>query len=378
MIYTNPSAIQHSSLLTAYIIEQIKAQDGQITFEQYMHHALYAPSLGYYNAGSIKFGAGGDFITAPELGSLFAQCLAKQCMQILGPLNKRNILEIGAGSGKLACDLLQELQKNNLHITNYYILELSADLRNRQQDLIFKTCPQFAPLVHWLDHLPSTPLDGVIIANEVVDAMPISRFYLANDLLQEYYVTFTGSNFATKIANATIKLKNAFEATNLAAFISQPYTSEINLWIQAWISSLNACLNQGAILLCDYGFPRAEYYHPQRNSGTLMCHFQHRSHDNPFIHIGLQDITAHVDFTAIAEAASNCNLEVAGYTNLASFLLNCGITKFLKPGDIKQVQELQTLSSPSEMGELFKVIALTKDITTELLGFTHFDKLHTL
>lgn len=373
MIEIETTAIQHSNLLTAHIIQQIEANGGQITFAQYMQQALYAPSLGYYNAGAIKFGAGGDFVTAPELGALFAKCLARQCEQIFANLPTRNILELGAGSGKLACDLLQ-----NMQIDNYYILELSSDLRQRQQDQINKICPQFADKIHWLNKLPTASFTGVILANEVMDAMPISRFNFANNQLAEYYVTIATSGFVTTLGTATTSLSNAFEKAKLATYLSQPYISEINLWLTAWIRSLSECLANGAIILCDYGFPRTEYYHPQRYNGTLMCHYKHRCHDDPFIYVGLQDITAHVDFTAVAEAASSCDLEVAGYTNLASFLLNCDITKFLEPSNIKQTQELQTLSSPAEMGELFKVIALTKNIEVELLGFKYLDKCHTL
>lgn len=373
MIETETTAIQHSSLLTAHIISQIEAHGGQITFAQYMHQALYAPSLGYYNAGATKFGVGGDFITAPELGSLFAKCLAVQCEQILASLPVRNILELGAGSGKLACDLLQSMQ-----IDNYYILELSADLRQRQQDRITKLYPQFANKIHWLDALPTNSFVGVILANEVMDAMPVTRFNFADNKLQECYVTIKDGCFVTTLGDASENLIEAFNDAELTNYISQPYTSEINLWLSAWIRALEESLDRGAIILCDYGFPRSEYYHPQRYNGTLMCHYKHRAHDNPLVYVGLQDITAHVDFTAVAEAASACELEVAGYTNFASFLLNCNITKFLTPGNIKQAQELQTLSSPSEMGELFKVIALTKNIEVELLGFENLDKCHTL
>lgn len=372
MLETDVIALEHSSLLTGYIANQIHNNDGQISFAKFMQEALYAPNLGYYNAGAIKFGQAGDFITAPELGSLFAQCLSKQCEQIFAKLKARNILEFGAGSGKLACDLL-----TNLQLDNYYILEVSADLQQRQRQLIATQCPEHAHKVHWLDSLPNT-FSGIIIANEVLDAMPVARFYFANDLLQEHYVSYNGENFFTKLGAASNKLTQAFKEAKLSSYLPQPYSSEVNLWLSAWIKSLNACITSGAIILCDYGFPRAEYYHPERNHGTLMCHYKHRCHDNPFINIGLQDITAHVDFTAIAIAADASSLNVAGYTNLASFLLNCDVTKFFTPGNLKQAQELQILTSPAEMGELFKVIALTKNFEMDLLGFEYFDKRHTL
>lgn len=371
-------AQQHSQKLIAHIIQQINSHGGQISFTDFMHAALYAPGLGYYNAGAIKFGAAGDFVTAPELGGLFAKCLAKQCVQILKSMHYKNIFELGAGSGQLACDLLQALSRQDIQLDNYFILELSADLRQRQQEKIFEQCPKFYNIVHWLDQLPDTPMEAIIIANEVVDAMPIARFHFENNTLQEYYIKFDEHGFSEVLAPASANLQAMFTTINISEYVSQPYISEINLWLSNWIKSLNNVLVNGAIFIADYGFPRAEYYHPHRNQGTLMCHYRHRSHTNPFVNIGLQDITAHVDFTAIAEAADAHGLEIAGYTNQASFLLNCGITKLLEFGNIKQHQELQTLTSPAEMGELFKIIALTKNINTQLLGFENFDKQHSL
>lgn len=378
MIQTDRVALQHGKRLQQHIIEHIATKEGRISFSEYMQLALYAPGLGYYNAGTIKFGASGDFITAPELGSLFAKCVAAQFKQIFSDINAANILELGAGSGQLACDLLLELDQQNVPLENYYILELSADLRMRQQEQILQRYPQYKHLIHWIDHLPRTPFNGIIFANEVIDAMPVTRFHFANDLLQEYFVTVNDECFAELLEKPSKNLAAAFAQTNIANYISQPYTSEINLWLSPWIKSLNACLNSGAILLCDYGFPRAEYYHPQRNNGTLMCHYQHRCHNNPFVYIGLQDITAHVDFTAVAEAAHDCGLSIAGYTNLASFLINCDITKFIQAPSMQQVQELNMLTSPAEMGELFKCIALTKNTDLPLLGFQRHDKSHCL
>lgn len=379
MIILDSVAQQHSQKLTEHIIQQIKSHGGQITFADFMNAALYTPGLGYYNAGAAKFGAAGDFVTAPELGKLFAQSLAVQCEQILHVMHNKNILELGAGSGQLACDLLQSLLDKGIAVENYFILELSADLRQRQQQKIFEQYPDLCAIVHWIDHLPREPIDAVMIANEVIDAMPISRFYYENNTLQEYYVTHSNNTeFIEVLEPASKPLQAAFTTAQIADYIQPPYVSEINLWLHNWLQSLNSALKSGAILIADYGFPRHEYYHPQRNQGTLMCHYQHRSHTNPFINIGLQDITAHVDFSAIAESADACGLEIAGYTNQASFLLNCGITQFLEAGNLRQYQELQTLTSPAEMGELFKIIAVTKDIDLQLLGFEHFDKRHNL
>ncbi len=361
--------------LNLYITQQIRAQGGKITFAEFMQHALYAPHIGYYNAPNVILGPQGDFITAPELGGVFAKCLAVQCAEILHTLPQKNILEFGAGTGKLAGDLLDALTQHNIQLDNYLILELSPSLRQRQQDLIAQKYPQYRHLITWLDRLPATTIDGIFLANEVIDAMPVARFYFANDKLQEYLVCEHENMFSLVTAAPTQRLHAAFIAAKITKHISQPYSSECNLWLPAWLTSLAACLHTGAILLCDYGFPRAEYYHPQRNTGTLMCHHRHRSHSNPFVYVGLQDITAHVDFTTVAEIASECGLNLAGYTNLASFLLNCGLTEYATEAISR---EINTLTSPAEMGELFKVMALTKDLDLPLCGFAQNEKSYSL
>lgn len=372
-------AMAHSAQLSALIRAKIKTQNGCISFAEFMQQALYAPGLGYYNSGTQKFGGNGDFVTAPEIGSLFAKCVAQQCAQILSALVAPTILEIGAGSGRLACDLILSLAQQNIKLDRYLILELSADLRQRQQQLLQQNCPDFFENIQWLDHLPES-INGVIIANEVMDAMPVSRFQWHNNTLQEYYVTTHPHNFSYVLQEPTPQLLHAFAAANIALYletIAEPYSSEINLWLNAWIHSLADCLQQGAILLFDYGFGRAEYYHPQRDTGTLMCHYQHHCHADPFYYPGLQDITAHVDFTAVAEAADASNLQVTGFTNLAGFLINCGITNFFDQTPANS-HELNLLTSPAEMGELFKAMILTKDIAVEMVGFDSYDKLHTL
>lgn len=378
MILADKVALQHCLQLEQYICNAIAQHGGKISFMQFMQHALYAPGLGYYNAGSIKFGRHGDFITAPEIGCLFAKCMTVQIQEILQACNANTILEIGAGSGQFAVDALRALHTQHIKIEKYYILELSADLRDRQQQKIFNTAAEFRNVVQWIDQLPATPFNGVIFANEVLDAMPVALFHYANNVLHEYYVRFQDEKFALCLEPASAALAATFTKQQIAQFISQPYISEINLYLQPWIKSLSACLNRGAILLCDYGFPRAEYYHPQRNQGTLMCHYQHRCHGDPLINIGLQDITAHVDFTAIAEAADACGLDLGGYTNLNSFLLNCDLSKFADTPSAQQSQEINILSSPSEMGELFKCMALVKNLDMQLQGFRQFDKSYVL
>lgn len=371
--------ISNRQLLVSELHALIEQRGGKITFADFMYQALYAPGIGYYSNGSQKFGAQGDFVTAPELGTLFAQCVAIQAQQILAEFDHKVILEIGAGSGKLAADLFKSLQANGLQLNHYYILELSAELQQRQQTTIKNLCPEFSSKITWLNTLPQN-FHGVIIANEVVDAMPVQRFCWQNNILQELFVDVTNDSFTIILDEATPQLHTAFHERGLAELLGntdQPYMSELNLWLNPWLKSLAQSLQRGAILLFDYGYGRAEYYHPQRNTGTLMCHYQHQCHPDPFFKVGEQDITAHVEFTALAEAASDNNLEVAGYTNQASFLLNCGLIDLIDPL-LKQQQEINMLSSPAEMGELFKSMLLTKNLDLQAVGFSQWTKLHTL
>lgn len=377
MIPTGNLAMQQQSRLHEHITQEIVKHGGKLAFTDFMQQALYTPGLGYYSSSTRKIGRDGDFITAPEMGSLFAKCVARQFSEILQATSSDTILEFGAGSGQFAGDVLDALHTLNIPIKQYLILEVSADLRIRQQEKILQQYPQYQHLVQWIDRLPTT-INGVIFANEVLDAMPVARFAYQNDQLSEYYVSTKDDVFVFTLGAPSTALAAAFTQMQLLNYLTQPYSSEINLFLNPWIKSLDACLHRGAILLCDYGFPRHEYYHPQRQDGTLMCHYQHRCHANPLINIGLQDITAHVDFTAIAEATLGTDLAVGGYTNLASFLLNCGITDLLMHNSFQDAQEINTLTSPAEMGELFKCISLIKGMEPGLCGFRRFDKTATL
>ena len=360
------SASKHSEQLVRVIQHQIE-QQGPITFAEFMQQALYAPGLGYYSAGARKFGREGDFITAPEISPLFSKCIANQCLQVLEELEKGDILEFGAGSGVMAADILQELADKNALPKHYYILELSADLRERQRQLLQQRLPDFIKRVIWLDHLPSQ-FSGVMLANEVIDAMPVHRF----KGLQEYYIDWQQDKLCWILAepsHQTVKL--AIKKLHLPPY----YISEINLQVFGWLRSLSDCLQKGALLVLDYGFWRDEFYHPDRSMGTLMCHYCHRVHDDPFMLVGLQDITTHVDFTAIAEGGEKAGFKVAGYTNQAQFLLNCGIAEMAvaKMKDDRSrfeiSQQIKLLTLPSEMGELFKVMGLVKEIDGDLIGF---------
>lgn len=372
----SPEALAHSTALVDHISDVIHQTDGWISFARYMELALYAPGLGYYSGGSAKFGAAGDFVTAPEISPLFGRSLARQVAQVLQTCGG-DVLEAGAGSGRLACDLLQELAVLDCLPQHYYILEVSADLRERQRTTIRQQIPQMLERVCWLDALPEA-FTGCMVGNEVLDAMPAHLLHWMPDTLLERGVAWVDNAFTWR-EQAIIdgRLQDAARALDVPA----DYVSEINLAAGAFIKSLAQCLQRGALILIDYGFGEREYYHPQRNRGTLMCHYRHHAHDDPFYYPGLQDITAHVDFTAIAVAGIETGMRLAGYTSQAQFLINCGITDLLArtpASDVStylpQASALQKLMSPAEMGELFKVIALCKGMDTALLGFVQGDQ----
>lgn len=368
----SPEALQHSAALCRLISAEIAANHGWISFARYMELALYAPGLGYYSSGAAKFGAPGDFVTAPEISPLFGRTLAQQAAQILS-LTNGEILEIGAGSGQLALQLLTELQRLDALPSRYFILEVSADLRERQHALL----APFADRVEWLDSLPNH-FTGLILGNEVLDAMPVEMVAWRAAGIYQRGVTLAGESFAWD--DRLLEAGLLFDAASQLAPPAD-YVSEVGLAARAFIGTLAGLLDAGAILMIDYGFGASEYYHSQRSTGTLMCHYRHHAHDDPFYLPGLQDITAHVDFTAIAEAGLDAGLKLLGYTTQANFLINCGITNLLQETPAENVStyfplasQAQKLMSPAEMGELFKVIALGKNLVEPLLGFTIGDK----
>jgi SAM-dependent MidA family methyltransferase len=341
------------------IVREIHEQGGWISFARYMELALHAPGSGYYAGGSRQFGAEGDFVTAPELGNLFGRTLARQLKEIEGP-----ILELGAGSGALAETLLTELERE------YLILETSGALRSRQ-------AARLGGRVKFLDRLPES-FRGVVIANEVVDAMPVHAVGWRAEGIVERGVSGDLAWQERPARGALLDEARAIE-------VPVPYDSEIGLAGQAWMRSLAERLEAGVILVIDYGFSRREYYHPQRSMGTLMCHARHRAHGNPFERPGEQDITAHVDFSALARAARESGLEVLGYATQAQFLVNCGITDVLGQANLENAlhyapiaAEAQQLLSPAEMGELFKVLAAGRGVKPPLLGFSRGERSNTL
>lgn len=372
-----PDALAHSARLRERMRAEIQAHGGTISFERYMDLALYAPGLGYYSAGARKFGAAGDFVTAPELSPLFARCIAVQCAEVLKVLEGGDILELGAGSGVMATDLLAELETLGTLPEHYWILEVSAELRERQRLTLTERAPALLQRVHWLERLPAA-FSGVILGNEVLDALPVTRFRRAARGFEEYCVADWDGELVWQLRPASADLQSALAA--LEADLSQPlaagYSSEICLRLPALIASLADALTRGALLFTDYGYTRAGYYHPERHMGTLMCHYRQRVHDDPFLYPGLQDITAHVDFTAVAQAATQAGLTLAGYTTQAHFLLALGIAE--RAVDLHTARAVKLLTLPAEMGERFKAIGFVKGMDSALRGFSLRDLSHSL
>jgi len=366
----------HNEQLVARLRGLIRESNGAVDFSEFMQRALYEPGLGYYAAGHPKLGPGGDFVTAPEMGSLFGQCLARQCAEVLGTLGGGDVLEFGAGTGVLATQLLDFLHEADSLPARYCILELSAELRERQRQAIAEHCPGLLSRCRWLDRLPED-FEGVVIANEVLDAMPVQRFRVTDTGLQIIQVTWTGAGFgeATRAAAPG-------ELHEVAAMQLPPgYESEVGVLAQQWVAGVADWLRRGVALIIDYGFPAHEYYHPQRSSGTLMCHHRHRAHPDPYRHVGMQDITAHLDFSALARRAREAGLDILGFTNQAAFLLSLGLLDLVEAGmqtssdadHWKLSQEVQRLTQTHEMGELFKVLALGCDYPGGLTGFQYRD-----
>lgn len=375
-----PEARAHSARVAARIRGEIEANGGWISFARYMELALYAPALGYYMAGARKLGRDGDFVTAPEISDLFGQALAQQVRQILGA-GGDEVLEVGAGSGALAASLLGELERTGALPARYLILELSPDLRSRSRDTLAARVPHLLERVAWLNQLPPS-FSGCVIGNEVLDAMPVHVLRREGDAVVERGVALQDGGFGW--AERTLS-EPLHAAVDESYFPAPGYCTEIQLAARGFMRSVSSMLQRGAAFFIDYGFPRREYYHPQRDRGTLMCHYRHRAHDDPFFLPGLQDITCHVDFTAMAEAATGAGAEMLGFATQAQFLINCGITELLAhtpPEDgaayLPLSAQVQKLTSPAEMGELFKVIALGRQAPQPLLGFADGDRRHML
>ena len=375
--------LAHSEQLRGVIAARIQAT-GPMPFHDYMELALYHPELGYYSAGLPKFGPAGDYITAPELGPVFACCLARSMAATLQDCAPAQILEIGAGSGALAVDLLLELERLDTPPAGYWILERSADCRARQRETLQQRAAHWLPYVLWLDTPPKDPFDGVIIGNEVVDALAVHGFEMAADRVRERMVGLDDAGqFRWDQRPADARLRIAVRC--LEAQIGHPlppgYCSEINLHLEPWLSSIATSLRRGLVLLSDYGYPRAAFYQPSHARGTLICHFQHRVHDDPFVFPGLQDITAFVDFSALAEAGCASGLDLLAYGPQAGFLLANGLDdigqRIVELGPLEAMrlsQEIKTLTLPEEMGERFQIMAFGRgkvDAVAMLSDWTH-------
>ncbi len=365
-----------SAELSARLIAAMTAAGGSLPFWRYMDMVLYEPGLGYYNAGCRKLGAEGDFVTAPEISPLFSRTLARAIQPVLADVEGGEILEVGAGSGVMATEILAQLAADDALPGQYRILELSAELRQRQQQTIIERVPELAGKVHWCDSLDKN-FNGVILANELLDALPAHRFMIEGSVARELRVAHRNGHFvwqAGELVNERlISRVQQIEHENDSRF-GEGYVSEILFAAEDWVKTAAKSLSSGMLLLLDYGQSRSVYYHAQRNQGTLSCHYRHRMHDDPFYYPGLQDITAHVDFTAIADAALDAGLNVAGYTTQAHFLLGSGITDWLagETDPLRQLEyssQIKKLTLPQEMGETFKVMGLAKNCNATLPGF---------
>ena len=368
-----------------YLAAEITAA-GWMSFERFMDLALYAPGLGYYSAGAHKLGAGGDFTTAPEVSRLFGACVARQCAEVLSELKGGSILEIGAGSGRLAADILLCLEKLGALPDCYWILEISADLRDRQRRHIAQHLPHLQGRVHWLDQPPEESFDGLVLANEVLDALPVSRFRWHHDRVEELGVVIDQRRFAwaSRPASAAM-LKACRRLWKTGGAWDDGYVSEYCPRLIPWTHSVTRSLRTGAALWLDYGLPRPQYYLPERHEGTLLCHFQHRAHGDPFLYPGLQDITAWVDFTELAEGARAAGFTLAGFTTQSFFLAGLGVDQEMQTiadGDANRfarlANEARQLMLPGEMGERFKAMAWLRGLDLPLSGFALQDLRHTL
>ena len=371
-------ALAHSARVVERVQTEIEGRGGVLPFDRYMDLVLYEPGLGYYASGTRKFGRQGDFVTAPELGSLYGRCVARQVAQILAQLDGGSLLEFGAGSGVLAATVLAELAERDSLPVEYLIVEVSPALRAQQQQTLAGQIKQNPVKVRWLDSLPESGFRGVILANEVLDAMPIIRFRVGAEGHMTAGVVRRNGHLDwswQRDPSQDGRIDRLVQQYGLVA----DYTSEVNPRAAAWMQTVGRVLDAGLILVMDYGYPGAEYYHYERSDGTLMCHYQHRAHMDPFLYPGLQDLTAHVDFSAVAAAGQLAGLDIAGFTSQEAFLLSTGVLDLVAhassgPVDPKLSAELKQLTLPSEMGESFKALAMVKHIDTPLLGFSLRDR----
>lgn len=376
---------RHGALMHEHLAREIAAAGGWLSFERYMELALYAPGLGYYSAGAHKLGTAGDFTTAPEISALFGACVARQCAEVLSHLRAASILEIGAGSGRLAADILARLEALGQLPDHYWILDVSADLRERQRRHLEQRLPHLIGRVGWLDQPPQAPFDGLIIANEVLDALPVARFRWQDGHALELGVAIDQDRFMWRPGPARPAVAEACRRAAAQSAWEDGYESECCPRLEAWTHSVTRALRAGAALWFDYGLPRAQYYLPERREGTLLCHFRQRAHADPFLRPGLQDITAWVDYTSLAEASRRAGFTLAGFTTQSYFLAGLGIDREMRvmAGEdaarfARLAHEARRLMLPGEMGERFKAMAWLRGLDAPLSGFSLQDLRHTL
>jgi SAM-dependent MidA family methyltransferase len=379
-------SLEQSRRVAAYIGQRIEEAGGSISFAEFMHHALYAPGLGYYTAGSTKFGEEGDFVTAPEVSSIFGRVLARQCAEVLEQVQGGAILEYGAGSGKLAVDMLDALAHLGRLPSKYLILEVSPDLRERQAIYVCEHLPLYADLVEWVDDVPDG-LRGVIVANEVLDSIPVERFVRRDTGVMQLRVATVENGFGLVEAPAPDNLRHSVSVVekDLGQRLPDGYASEVCLATSPWIGGMSHALREGVVFLFDYGVSRREYYAAERSDGWLRCHFRHHAHNDPLILPGIQDLTAWVDFSSVAVAAVAQGFDIAGYSAQAQFLMAGGLDDAMRDfaslplnEQVQLSQQVKTLTLPGEMGERFKCIALRKGNIAKPTAFGLADRTHTL
>ena len=376
----------HCARVARHISTKIQEAGGQISFAEFMHEALYSNGLGYYSAGSIKFGRDGDFITAPEVSAVFGRVLARQCAEVLAEVDSGEILEFGAGSGKLAIDILSVLEEQGMLPVAYNIFEISPDLVERQKNRLQAELPHLVERVRWLSVI-AINFEGVIIANEVLDALPVERFVRRESGIFQMLVSLSGDTFVWAETEAPEQL--AIAVASIESEIAEPlplgYRSEVCLASSTWIAELAECLRYGAVFLFDYGVSQREYYAPDRDDGWLRCHYRHHVHNDPLILPGIQDLTVWIDFSSVASAAVAGGFNILGYQTQSQFLMGGGLEIEMQGfTDLPVMQQLElssqikTLTLPGEMGENFKCMALGRGDITLPSAFKFADRTQTL
>ena len=365
-------SLDHSLLVREQLIQHINTRDGWISFEEFIDFVMYKPGLGYYSAGAEKIGHSGDFTTAPEISKLFGMALANQMTPILDHYQSPSIIEIGAGTGKLAFDIMTQLNDYQVNFDRYYILELSADLKQRQQSMLSHLPTKTLNKIVWLDSIPMDSIDGVIIANEVIDALPFTRFKSQNGQVYELGISVEDNQLIEQPRLADEMLSNAVDsiAKEIGMTFQDGYTSEIRINFGSWFRTIESMLSSGSIFFVDYGYARQEYYDEERTNGSMICHYRNVAHEDPLSNLGIQDISASVDFSQLADVALQRNIEVGFFTSQADFLINAeilGVIESVIDEGLKMrlTQEVKQLLLPNQMGEVFKCMLLNKNINPD-------------